>query len=940
MSRLRIRCLLLGVWLALASLPLAAQQSPPSWPIAPDGLLAHDPATVWGRLLNGVRYVILPEGAPLDRVSLRLVVEAGSLMESEAQCGLAHFLEHMAFKGSENLDTGEFVAFLQRSGLAFGADTNARTGFDQTVYQLDLPRDDPALVDESIGILAEIAGRLTLAPDQIEPERGVILSEKRLRDTPGARSSEAMLDFLLPGSLHAQREPIGLEAVIRSAPRAEFEAFYRAWYTPERLVVIVTGDVQPDPVAAAIARHFGGFAQPAAAPADPVHAPPASRPLDAMLVSDPALPTRVSLNVVMPYDDRPDSLVRQRDMLEQMLALAMLDRRLESLGLQPGAPFSRTASGAFDLAPAARIALVSLTATPETWRAALAVGEQELRRALTYGFTQAEFDQQLAIFRNQLETAAAGAATREADDLSDQLASAIGSKSVFTSPQTDLQLLAELTRDLRPADIDAALRRMWEGREPQIFVTGPMQLADPRAEILAAYEASRAAAVAAPAERKSDAFAYVEFGQPSGVADSKELPGLGITRVQYGNGVVLYVKPTPFEAGAVRVAVRFGSGKIGLPADQPGLDLLAGRGFVDGGLGRHSIDDLNRILAARQVGVDLIVGESGVNLVAKTTPADLPLQLDLLAAYVTDPGFRPEAQERYRARIASAYASMAAVPNGVVSGPVSLLVHGGDPRFGMPPQADAERRTLAELRAWLDPMLRQGPLQVMVVGDVDPAKVVAEVGRTFGALPARGEDPRPTAPSIAVPALADPVRFIHSGQGNQALAMVYWRTTGQGDARTSIGLDLVADILTDRLLREVREREGATYSPQVESQQSLALPGFGYLVAAIDASATDAARIVELIRDTAAQMRKGGMTEDEFQRALQPRLAQARNAQQSNDYWLYGVLFGAEQFPLVLDQALTVLADTESQTLAGVQALAATYLDPDKALPVLVVPES
>ena len=149
----------------------------------------------------------------------------------------------------------------------------------------------------------------------------------------------------------------------------------------------------------------------------------------------------------------------------------------------------------------------------------------------------------------------------------------------------------------------------------------------------------------------------------------EEVPGLGITRVRYGNGVVLYVKPTPFEAGAIRVAVRFGSGKIGLPADQPGLDLLAGRGFVDGGLGRHSIDEINRMLASRQVGVDLVVGESGINLVAKTTPADLPLQLDLLAAYVTDPGYRPEAQERYRARIGSAYASMAAAPEGAVSGP-------------------------------------------------------------------------------------------------------------------------------------------------------------------------------------------------------------------------------------------------------------------------------
>ncbi len=195
-------------------------------------------------------------------------------------------------------------------------------------------------------------------------------------------------------------------------------------------------------------------------------------------------------------------------------------------------------------------------------------------------------------------------------------------------------------------------------------------------------------------------------------------------------------------------------------------------------------------------------------------------------------------------------------------------------------------------------------------------------------------------PTLTLPAGVDPVRFTHEGQSNQALAMVYWPTTGQDDARTGIGLDLLADILADRLLREVREREGATYSPEVYSQQSLALPGYGYIAAAIDASAADAARIVELIRDTGSTMRAGGITTDEFERALQPRLAQARTAQQSNEYWLYNVLFGADQFPQVLDNARTLIADIEAQTLASVQALAATYLDPARALPVLVVPES
>jgi zinc protease len=238
---LALACLVLAALLQ----PLAARDALPPWPAPADGALVSDPAVVWGRLPNGLRYAVMPNRTPPGRVSLRLMIEAGSMMEDEDERGLAHFLEHMAFKGSTNMAPGELVHFLQRSGLAFGPDTNAQTSFETTVYQLDLPSNAAGLVGEGLGILSEIEGRLLIARDQIEPERGVILSEKRLRDTPDSRSFEAMLDFLLPGSRYALRLPIGREEVIRTAPRERFVDFYRGFYTPERSVVVVTGDVQP-----------------------------------------------------------------------------------------------------------------------------------------------------------------------------------------------------------------------------------------------------------------------------------------------------------------------------------------------------------------------------------------------------------------------------------------------------------------------------------------------------------------------------------------------------------------------------------------------------------------------------------------------------------------------------------------------------------------------
>jgi zinc protease len=404
--------------------------------------------------------------------------------------------------------------------------------------------------------------------------------------------------------------------------------------------------------------------------------------------------------------------------------------------------------------------------------------------------------------------------------------------------------------------------------------------------------------------------------------------------------VVLYFKRTPFEAGTVRVAVRFGSGRIGMPVDKPGLDLLAGQAFVDGGLGRHDIGQIERILASRQVGVNVIVGESGISLLGRTTPKDLPLQLDLLAAYMLDPAYRPEALTRFRERLVAAYAAMESAPDGLISGPVERLIRGGDTRFGVPPEADAEQRDLDELRSWLEPMLRQGPLQISIVGDIDSDKAIAEVAGTFGALPDRGSAASPPPPILTLPHVTEPVRFNHRGKPDRAMVMVYWPTTGYSDPQTAAGLDLVAEILSDRLLQEVRERDGATYSPEAYSQQSLSLPGYGYLTAAIDVAPTDAQRILEVIEASAAAMRAGGITADEFDRALQPRLAQARAALQSNDFLLYYVLLGSDRFPHLLDEARTILADVQAQTLGEVQALAAKYLDPDRSVPVLILPQS
>ena len=345
--------------------------------------VAPDPNVIWGRLDNGMRYVLLPNNTPKDRISIRMLVDAGSLMEQDDQRGLAHFLEHMAFKGSRNMPAGDLVQYLERLGMAFGADTNARTSYDNTVYQLELPSNDPAVLDKSLFVMREKLDQLLIPGSDLERERGVILSEKRLRDTAQFRAMDANLGFLMPDTLIAKRSPIGTEEVVGKAPRERIEAFYRDYYTPSRTTLVVVGAFDPKQIEGLIRAHFADLRARGPEAPNPDVGTIGQRGLEARVHYEAEGRTNVALQVVKPITQQPDVHARRVQDLDLYLAHAIISRRLATLALQPDAPFLGGAAYTDDFADVARIGAITINTQPERWREGVAVAEQEMRRALT-----------------------------------------------------------------------------------------------------------------------------------------------------------------------------------------------------------------------------------------------------------------------------------------------------------------------------------------------------------------------------------------------------------------------------------------------------------------------------------------------------------------------------------------------------------------------------
>lgn len=931
--------------LAFAVAPLAAKTPPPKALPFPQEQsdLKPDPAAHYGKLPNGMRYVVMPNHEPKGRASLRLLVLAGSLHESDDQRGLAHFLEHMAFNGSEHYPPGTLVEFFQRMGMSFGGDTNANTSFDRTVYLLELPRADDSTLTEGLRVFRDYAGGLLLTEPEIDRERGVILSEKRASDSVGFRTFVAQFEALLGTTLLPKRIPIGVPEVISNAQRERFTDFWNTWYRPEKMAVVVTGDFTDSAgVEKMVTAAFADLV--ARGPARPEPSLGALSKFDgirAVFHAEPEAPsTEISLTSLTPYAREPDTVARKIKRLPRSLALAMLNRRFSILAKKEGAPFLFAGASVNEQFDFLRDASVEISCRPDQWTDALGVGEQELRRALEHGFTEAELKEAAANIANELDQAARTASTRHSNTIADTIVQDIVAGEVFTTPADDLALLKPALDKITAADCLIALRADFGAHGRFVSLTGNAKVpGDAMKAISAAYDVSHAVAVAPPDRDEQATWSYTDFGPPGEIAKREHIDDLGIELVTFKNGVRLNLKKTDFEANRINVSARLGNGRITEPPDQRGLAGVAGGTFISGGLGKHSAEDLRRLFAGKNVDWQFAPEFDALRFSGGTTRDDLLLEFQLLAAELTDPGYRPEALRLARQGYERLYRWLQHTPNGPFAVEVASLLASGDPRFGNPPEEMMMARNLDEVKAWLSPQLASGALEVAVVGDLDLEASIAAAAQTIGALPPREEKPALTElKKVKYPEQPFAKSYVVESEIPKGAVRLYWQTTDALTATRNRRLNLLAAVFGDRLRVKLREEMGDTYSPSAESNASDTFPGYGYLVANVDVDPASAEKISDLVISLADDLAQNGVSEDELNRARLPLLTALKESLRSNDYWISSVLARAQEKPEVLDWARNRLADIESITTAELSDLARKYLGRGAVSRAIVLP--
>jgi zinc protease len=921
---------------ALAAAPPAAPPPVNGWGVKLTDV-TPDASIKYGVLPNGMKYAIMRNATPKGTASVRLQFEFGSIAENENERGLAHFIEHMAFNGSTHVPEGDMVKILERQGLKFGPDTNAQTGFDSTIYMLDLPKADDEHIDTAFFLFRETASEVKFDPSAVDRERGVILGEERARDNFQYHQLVDLLGFDAPDTPYAKRLPIGIDEVLKSASADTIRSLYQRYYRPENATLVFVGDADPAVVEAKIKKAFADWKGAGSAGVALNRGKvDLARPASFDTFIDPAVATTVNYSIARPWTDPKDTLADRHDKIVEALATAMFNRRLNKVINQPGSTLLGGAMDTDEERDAALTTGITIAAKDGAWKDAVTTAEQEVRRAVEHGFTASELKTEVADMAGGLHASAEQEDTRTNQSLVNGILAVVGRDKFVTTPKFKAADFDTVAKTVTVAEVNGKFRELWKGSAPLVHVSAKENLAGE--QVASAFNASQALAVAAPKESAATAFAYQTFGKTGTVASDTSVADLGVRTIRFANNVRLNIKKTDFEVGKVRFLVRLGDGMLDLPKNEPGLAPMITMTSAMGGLKKHSLEELKELLAGKVVTVGAAVGDDAFVATGATTPQDLAMQMKVSAAFLTDPGFRPEAAGKWANALPIIEKQVDAQPEAVAGVRLPIILAGGDQRFGMPDAAVLSKRNFDEAKAALAPVIASAPIEITIVGDVDENAAIAAVASTFGALPTRNASSLATADARKASFRTDrsPIVLTHEGPSDKALVEAVWPTTDDSNFREVIGVQLLKDVLNVMLTDSVREKLGDSYGVSLSSSMSDTFKGFGYLSAAAVVAPDKTDEVQKAIAEAAAELRDKPVSDDILARARNPELEKADHLLHDNGYWLSS-LQKAQSEPERLDRIRHYKEALQSTTAADIQKLAQKYLQPQDLQKVEIV---
>lgn len=943
-SKIRPHAILATTLLALAAM---AQLS---WAQASEGDLPFDPEAATGTLSNGLTYYVKENREPLNRAQLRLAIRAGSTLEEENERGLAHYVEHMAFDGTERFSGHEIVAYLESIGSKFGPDLNAHTSFDETVYKIEIPTDDPEIIETAFEILSDWAFAITFDPIEVEQERGVVLEEWRTRRGAAARIRDLQYPVLFGESRYSVRLPIGLPEVIETATPEDLRAFYERWYRPDLMAVAVVGDFDAESVVELIRRHFApppegeAYQERAARPDAPTvrpeyPVPPHAEPRVTVATDPEMSATTLRIYAKLP-PDTGQTLAAYRNLLSQSLFAMMANSRLFERTQVADPPFIGAWFGQGLLLANTAVLYASARVDEDGVERGLDTVLEEIQRILRYGFTATELEREKTNLLRNIESAWLERDQRPSVRLVEEYVRHYMEDEPVPGIDAEYTLHQQLLPQITLQEVNR-LAEPWRTLESTVaMVSGPEAVASgPEVEqaLLAKLKAAGDLQVAPYEDVASDIPLMENLPEPGTIAAEEPIEAIDAVRWTLSNGVTVIAKQTDFRNDEVLLKAS-SPGGTSLVADGDYIAAITATAIARGsGAGAHDRVALDKLLAGNTATAQPYVGALFEGFSGNSSPEDLETLFQLVTLFGTAPRLDATFFASYSSRLRSQIENRRAQPDAVWADTLRSAL--SQDHFRSRPftvevldEMDLERSTAV----YQDRFADFGDFTFVIVGafDWDPLRTLAR--NYLAALPAAGRqeqwqdlniDPPPDVVDLAVYKGIEPrsrTRLVFAGEMDwsrpEAMAMA-----------------ALKEMLHIKVRDRIRVELGSTYSIHVGASAAL-LPDPEYRVFVDFGS--DPARADEL-RDEVFESIDwlvGGAEQEDLDKAKELIRGAREEQLRRNGFWLgqiEAVVERGEDFDVIrgFDERLNAL------TLDQVVGAAARYLSRDRYVRVVLLPE-
>ncbi|MBI3820794.1 MAG: insulinase family protein [Planctomycetes bacterium] len=911
---------------------------PGEWPLF-DSDLPVNPRMHFGSFANGIRYAWMDNANPRNRCHLRLYVQIGSVAEEERERGMAHMLEHLCFNGTAQFPPGQLMHWFQKHGMVFGADTNAYTGFYQTVYMLDLPRTSAALMAEGAAVLRDFATGLRVTDETLASEKRVIDAEEVENRSAELRILKTALDSEFRGSRIARRLPIGIRAVRAKWTPADVANFYNKWYRPENFIIIAAGDFRGGSPLPLLRRTFGNIYKPAAARAAPPVPGGDRRSKFFAWIHDAELATaNVSIASVRPWETRVSKKANLHEALALQFARQMFNIRLDELVKHKNCKLLQ--SSVSDVRESSIMMgtcleegeAIAASCDPRDWKEALAACERELRRVRLYGFGDHEFrlvKMQAVLDLDEMVVRESNKTTQE---YISEIVAATEAGRIPRSASVNHTLFAPLMASITKEDCHRAYEAAWARGRLAVGGGGNIHLGgSAERAIRNIYEKSARTPVDAPQARNASVFAYASDGsRPGKILKTIRHDEFGVREVAFANGVRAFIKKTNFQKNQIYISTQIGLGRSSIAPRETGIVYVAGETFLPCGLRKHGFDEIRSLLAGRNAQLDWEIEEQSFHFSAATTRRDLKFQFELMHAYLTDPGFREEGFREFRDQMSFDYKQHLMTPDGVLQAQFLKDLYRGDARWSTPAHDDARRVTLAGIKKWLSRALAQGPFDVAVVGDLDINDTIDALRRTFGRVARREKSARAAGGTtrFAKPGF---YKYRSDSEIRKAHIKIIFPATDGIDVDAARRIDFLAGVLNERLRVALRDVLGAAYAPEAGAEMSLIYPGDGYIFIEVVCDPRKKDNIIKKCLEAVGDFTMNPPSASEVNKLKKAALTHLRDARRTNEYWI-STLAHALRRERGFADLRSELVDLRKLQASEIAAYASQYLRPARAV--------